>query len=423
MVWKNTSALGAAGAAPAPAPQPAAIAAAQPQQTFAPQQHPVAPPAPMPQMQSPLTSAGPMPAIQQPIAPAPPAAQPAAPAPRRARRTQAQIAADNAAAAAPPAQAAPTPQAPPVQFAQPQAAPSQAVIAQPASTALSAIPVGSFLGQMIANATTPQASALGRLMMVFGGQGGEPNLVPTICSTDTGMFDTDGFNPEGSDADLPVGKDPFYAIFLGYRLKLICWPREFDRTQPVVAPSWTAVISSANPEMYDIAGKALSDHQFTKKELRGQLFGAFGHPTGALELLWWEPQAGLLVTRTQRLLGAMNGTMESLITALPKAADTSGGSVAVLAPFPAEVKPGLPIATNSKGGQKWEEYPIAISQQSTGEGGAVLAAFQQWISGGGYTPDVDGILREWNTTTLTEIQMQTLLSISQAKAGSPRPAR
>lgn len=426
-------------------PAPAGTAPAAP---AAPAQHPVPPPT-QPAVASPLVAPAPpatgLPSLPAPapaaalVAPAapttPPAGIPVPPETPKRRRGPNKATAAAAppaapAAAVPPAAPgvavqqtipvpAPTPPAVAAQVvAPPPAAAPPAVVAQGGS-ALAMSP-NSFLGAMFAQAQSSSNSALGRLAQkLFGNGGGEPNLIPTIVVNEVGMFDCDQMNVEGSDADLPTGRDPFCGIYLGYRLKVVCWGQAYDRNNKNNDPPlWQAVIGADNPDLYDLAGQALADYQFTGKDRRAQLFTA--HPRGALEILWWEPQAKFMVVRTQQLITAMNDTMRNLIAALPRVKDASGVETPVLQPFPAAVCPADAVKQNSKGGNAWEEYPLQITQQVTGDGAVAAEAFQAWVNGGGYTEEVDATLKEWAKTTINQEQVNDLAGVVAAKKGAGR---
>ncbi len=397
-----------AAAHPVPPPTAPAPAAAAPP-AAAPSLPPVqAAPAPMPTA-APVAAAGapPAPASRprgrpradgQPAGSVPPGATPA---PRRSRGA--------AAAAAP----APAPAPAPAQPAQ------QMIVAPPAGGALATLDPNSYLGQLVLASASPDSSAMGRFLAALGNGGGEPNIIPTVLMTDSGLFDVDAMNPEGSDVDLPTGKDAFNAVFLGYRFVIVAWPHMSKaaglgtKDQPL----WRAVVGSANPDAFEVASLACADYQFTQRERRPGLYDSICHPRGALELLWWEPQAGFMATRTQQMSTAMKVTMENLIAALPKVKDLSGQDVPKLAPFPAVVAPGEAVANTSKGGAAWEEFPIGIWQQATGDTLAAFEAFKAWLVSPDNTPEVDAVLKEWNKTTLSDNELADLQAVSRAKRG------
>lgn len=410
MAWSLSKSPAAAQAAPAAAPAAAPVpppAPLPPQPVAYAQPAAVPPPAPAPIQQpvAPPFAASSLPPVQQPVAPAPSAAVAAAAEAQPARRTR-----------RPRAEVAPAAAPAPV-TAVPAAPTTQAVVAAPAPGVLSTLPANSYLAKFISAGQTPGAAAMGRLMHAFGGDGGEPNLIPTMNLVEAGnaaMFSADRMNPDGSNEDLPVGNAPFYAVFLGYRLHVVNWPRmsaQGNKDRPI----WSAIIGSDNAEAYDLAGRAISAYQYTKRELRS-IYEGIGHPRAALELLWWEPQAHFLVTRTQSFVNSMSLTMQSLAAALPQRADMSGQQVPVLSPFPAMVAPGSLIPAQTKSGQDITEYPIAIQQQVTGAGGEAMAAFQQWMNSGAYNAEVDAALTEWNRTTLDAAQLQTLQAVIDARS-------
>jgi hypothetical protein len=403
-------------AAPAAAAPPAAraplAAPTAPFSPYAPGAHPndrAAAPAAVPQPAAPAPSFTPpaqsaLPPVQQPAAPAPPGGGiPAIPEPpKRTRKPRAA-----------PAAAAPAPQ---------PAAPAPATTAvvetsAPAGGALSVLPAGSWMHALMAQRVAPAASGLGRAMSRLQGSGGVPNVFPTMYMTEVGLFDRDAMNPEGSDANLPVGREPFYAVYLGCRLKIVCWPKAADRNSANrESPRWQANIGEDQPDWLEIAGQAISAYQFTNKDRRPALFDALGHPRGSLELLWFDPEAGIIVTRTQNLVNAMNATWANLMSSFPQAPGLDGVMQSVVGPFPAMVSPGASESINSKSGQQWEEYPIQITQQASGDGLAAWQAFEQWIATGGYTAEVDKALREWSASTITPEQVEILRGVHAAKA-------
>jgi hypothetical protein len=404
MVWTLTKpANGAAPAAPAapahPVPPLGQVAAAPAAATVL----PAAPAAPAPAAQ---------PAVAAPAAAAPAqaATQPAA-APTRRRRTPT-VAAPAPASAPAQAAAAPAPAA-----AAPAAAPAQApaaalIQAQPQAGALT-LPQGSYLSTLIAGAQAA-GSALDKWLArttAFA----EPNVFATAVLNKVGYLDKDRMNPEGSDAELPIGRDGFYGVFLGFRLLITLWPHAYDPAEKD-PPKWAAKIGQDRGDLYDLAASAFKNYSYTKKPVR-ESFNPYGHPKATLELLWFDEQAGVIATRTMTTITSIDETINSLTTALPKGTGPAGEAISLLQPFPALVKPSTPISTTSKSGEVWDEYFLSIQQEATGPGAGALAAFQNFLNAGGYTADLDDALKEWSTTTLTDEQAQTLSAIADFRPG------
>jgi hypothetical protein len=442
MVWTKPQAAAPAAAAPATAAAPA------------PAQHPVPPPAPLPAAPAavvpapapvpPLPGAAaiqaaqgtpaattlPPPAVAAPAPPAPAAAAPAAPAPSR-RRGRPTVASTEATPPAAPAPVATHPGQQTLPVAQPGTPVTPAAVITPAATGLALpIPAGSYLAQLMANMSQPSesAAALGRWQDTMQAGGGEPNLFPMLTMTDSGLFDRDTMNVEGTDVDLPVGRDAWFGIFLGYRMTVLAWPKQAVRGGPKTQPLWKAVVGSDAPDAMDMVAAAVKEYQYTNKDRRSALFDGLCHPKAAVEILWYEGRidngrylGDLICTRTTPTMEGCRVTIDNLMAALPRVRGQDGRDYPTLAPFVARVQPSDKIPMKSKT-QDWEEYAISMSPMTTADSAetqqgfaGAKAAFDHWLQNGGYSAEIDAKIKKWNETTITQEQGDVLYNVSQAR--------
>jgi hypothetical protein len=303
------------------------------------------------------------------------------------------------------------------------------VAAAPAAAAVG-IAAGSFLAQFMANLTQPSASAqaLSRWQDAMTSGGGEPNLFPQLTLTDRGLFDRDQMNVEGTDVDLPVGRDAWFAVFLGYRMSVLAWPKAGERNGPKQQPLWKAVVGSDNVDAMDMVAAAVKEYTYTKKDRKAALYDTLAHPKAAVELMWYEGRldngryvGDIITTRTTPTLHSVTVTIDNLMLALPRVKGADGNDYPTLAPFVARVQPSDKLELQSKA-EKWEEYAISISplttsdtQETVAAFAAAKAAFDHWLQNGGYTADVDAKIKQWNQTTLTQEQGDVLYQVSQVR--------
>lgn len=337
----------------------------------------------------PPTAAVPPPAAQAP-APLPPVQQapaatpaPAAAEPRRSRRA--------APAATAPA-ATPTPAA---------SAPG------PAATVVTAVatPIQQLPGFLAA--LTPRGAVRGAALIVANrSTAGEPNIFPTVYMSggDTGgsMIAHD-MNAEGSSVDLPLGKDPVKVILIGVRYELVIWPKAFQRGVKIT-PRSKAIIADDDADAVALACKAAERYTFRNRATQDQ-FDGVGHPTLAVELLVFDPQAGLYCMQTSGGYDSCFNTAKELVGAFP-----------VVAPTPVEIQPFSYTTKGSKGQPGWLEHYYQIRQDANSpEMAPIKAAFNTFLNENGANPELNAAIAAWAKSTYTDDQMENLELASQIR--------
>lgn len=370
MAWQSRKAP--TSTAPAAAPAPA---------------HPVPPPtAGLPPVAAPPPAAPPAAVAAPAPAPAQPAPAPAAAAPAPARRRRA--APDPAAAAA-----------------QPAPAPAAAPVVQATATVIPTTPAPSagFLSLF-----APQAVNIGLGLKAWQDAAapiGEPNVFPVVELTggdNGGALDKDEMNVEGEGDDLPIGRDPVYGIVLGFRLITLVWPKQYERGEKQT-PKWKAVVNAGDAGAIDVLCRALSRCNFTPKDKR-TIFSApeLGIVSAGVEILTYEEQAGLMVMRSGRTYGSVNGTYVSLVSAFPNGQ---------LQPTPMQLTPTTTAVT----GKDYTEHHIDCRQLICEQTQAAANAFQAFVNENGQDPELTAALSKWQTGTLTADQMENLGRIAETR--------
>lgn len=355
MVWKRSTAPAAAGA-PATAAAPLPSAAPTPPTAGA-------------------TAAAPLPAVTTPPPAHPPAAETPAPA-RRGRKP----------ATPAPAQAAPA-----------------ATVAAPAASA-PPIPFTGFLALLMPK--DPNAKSALSSLIEGETEAGVPNLFPAITLTGGstgGSWENHAMNPEGANADMPGGKDPFPAVLLGYRYEVMVWPKVFQ-TGVKSIPTWKGNIPADEAEAADIAQQAVQRYTFKSKAARTE-YDAVGHPNLVLELLVFDERAGLMVVRSSGTYESALQTAKEMFAALPDGK---------LQPVPVRVQPVTYQTAGSKGQPGgWPEHFVSVKQEIAGEEmDKVKAEFQKFITENGEDPELVKTIAEWSKFSLSDSEMEQLRSIA-----------
>ncbi len=392
MAWKHTPAAAATAAAPLPAAQAAPVG------------HPLPPPTAAPSAT--------LPQMQAPAAPTPAAAEPQ----KRRRRSAAEIAAANAAAAAPAPAPAPA-QAPAVPAAswQPQPAQQQVIAAPTLANPAPAVLQGGFLS--LFTPVDPTKTAAAAIKRIAEQKGGEPNIFPTIGQVggDTGgMFDRDEMNEEGSDDDLPTGRDAFVGILIAYRILVLAWPKGSSGPGgPKTTPRWQAVISANEGAAADIAASAFKKYAFrtNRPEQKGAaepFFDSLCHPSMAVEALMFEPQAGLMCVRSCWTYDSLSFTNDQIIAAFPNG---------TMSPAPVQVEPHTWTTSGSKKRPTgWTAHGVKFNlppaQNVPAEVTQAVQAFSQFYAQEGQNPDLREAMDDWCRHTLTADQLATLQQIA-----------
>jgi hypothetical protein len=351
MVWKRNAPAAASAAAPSTgAPPP-----------------PTAPPAP----------AAAAPAALPPVATPPPtapaaAAPPVATAPRRSRRTA----------------EAPAPATP-------------ATVTTAGAVAMAAPALPGFLALLAPK--NPQAKSSLAILVDGRTAAGEPNIFPTVYMKggDTGgSFLAHEMNVEGASADLPLGKDPVLCILLGVRFEILLWPKAYERGVKMV-PSSKAILSYDEAEAVDAAQQAAQRYQFRNRQTQDQ-YDMVGHPTLALEMLVYDPQAGIYAIQTPSSYEAVFNTGKELLQAFPE-----------VRPTPVMIQPITYQTKGSKGNAPWAEHYYKVAQASNAAGmEEIKAEFNKFLAQSGSDPELNAAIAAWSKHTLTAEQLAKLKQIA-----------
>ncbi len=362
MVWTRSkpATAGAPATAAAPTGAPPPPTAAAPAQT--------------------APAAAALPPLAQPAAPTPAAAAPAAEPARRGRR------------AAAPAVAA--------------VAPAEATPVQPVATTTVAQQIVQLPGFLAV--LTPRTAGPSGAAAIINGRtsAGEPNIFPVVYLTggDTGgALVAHDMNPEGVDADLPVGKDPFKAILLGARFELLIWPKAFERGIKV-NPRSKAVIAYDNHAVVDIVQRAVQRYQFRNRATQDQ-YDTVGHPTMLLELLVYDPQAGIYGIQTTGGYESLFATCQELGIAFP-----------VVTPTPVEIGPYSYDTKGSKTQKPWKEHCIQIRQDNNSQDmQAIKTEFNKFLQENGSSPDLAASMAAWAKETITADQIEDMKEVAEIR--------
>lgn len=374
MAWKRTTAAPAGGAAaPAPTagtpPPPTAAAAATPSPAGLP---PIAPP---------------------PQAAAPAAAAPAAEAGRRRRGAAAPAAAE-------PAAAAPAAVAPAATVAA-TVAPAQRTV--PAAVSVVHPQLPGFLA-----ALTPKNAGPSALKAITEGRtsAGEPNIFPTLYLTGGetgGKMEPHDMNAEGTDADLPIGIEPVMNILLGVRFELLLWPKGYVRGVKM-SPSSRATIAFDEFAAVNVAQLAAQRYTFRNRATQDK-YDPFGHPQLTLDMLAFDPQAGLYCYQTTGSYDSLFNTSKELEVAFP-----------IVTPTPVIIQPITYNTKGSKTQEPWPEHYYKVTQASNAPGmKEIMDGFNAFLAENGSNAELGEAIAAWSKHTLTDDQFNRLANISELR--------
>lgn len=355
MVWKRNAPAAAAAAPSTGAPPPPTAAPA--------------PPAVLPPVAAP-----------PPVAPAAgPAPQPpAATAPRRSRRTAA-------------------PETAPLAPAQISAAVS--IGTAPAAVASPALP--GFLALLAPK--NPGAKSSLAILVDGRTAAGEPNIFPTVYMQGGdagGSMLAHDMNAEGTSADLPLGKDPVSCILLGVRFELLLWPKAYARGVKMT-PSSKAVLAYDEAEAVDAAQAAAQRYTFRNRQTQDQ-YDVVGHPTLALEMLVYDPQAGIYGIQTPSSYDSVFNTGKELLQAFP-----------VVQPTPVVIQPITYMTKGSKGNAPWQEHYYKVAQAANApEMAEIKVEFNKFLQASGNDPELNAAIAAWSKHTLSAEQLAKLKQIA-----------
>jgi len=330
--------------------------------------------------------------VLPPIAQPAPAAAPAAPvAPRRR---------------APPKEAAPaaTTVITPTVETNPAPAPAATTRRAPAQVTVQATAQVAALPGFLALLQPKNAGPSALQRIVDGKQAaGEPNLFPTVYlvgGEQGGQMAAHAMNPEGSDADLPVGKDPVNCVLLAIRFEVLFWPKAWVRGIKM-SPRGKAIINYDEIDAIDAMQLAVQRYAFRSRAAQDK-YDVAGHPSALIECLVYDTQAGLYCYQSAGTYDSMFRTSEELALAFPNAV-----------PTPIVLEPKTYTTPGSKTQAPWPEHFYHITQDANSDASKeVQASFNKFITENGSDPELLKAIAAWSKHTLSADQLDCLRQIA-----------
>lgn len=212
------------------------------------------------------------------------------------------------------------------------------------------------------------------------------------------------------DADtamqLPGGKYPFSAVFLGYRLVTIAFPlskEAADAAGGEKKPLFSGSVGCADGPTVALLQKACETYQFTKKEEKVK-FDNIGHVRMGVEILLFKVQSDgsplVYVARTPENYSSSAKTLASLGAALPNKQ---------MRAFPIEL---APITAEEKGSTKWPCHSFVSKADISPKGKAVWDGFMAIREALLADEEFTQTLTAWNQTDLSPAAIGALTQIA-----------
>ena len=241
--------------------------------------------------------------------------------------------------------------------------------------------------------------------------GGELNLFPTLTlqgGISGGMLKLDAMNEEHSDDDLQEGTRPTYGVLMGYRINVLCWPRAYDEKAAKQSPRWRAVINAdgaADGELLTLAYKA---YQFRsnrpEKGQPDQVWDPIGHLNASIELLLFEPKAGLICMRSATTFDSFTCTSKEIQGVWPDG---------IMSPKPVIVSPASEPRSSKT--RQWTEHFLKVAHHMGPETKAAWEGFAEFCQQAGGDLGLNQALTDWQTNTLNDDHRGTLDVMSQTR--------
>jgi len=212
------------------------------------------------------------------------------------------------------------------------------------------------------------------------------------------------------DADtamqLPGGKYPFSAVFLGYRLTALAFPlskEDADKAGGEVKPLFQGSVGCADAANIPLLQKACEVYQFTKKTEKSK-FDNLGHVRMGLEILLYKAQQDgsplVYVARTPLNYSSATRSLAALGKALPNGQ---------LRAFPVEL---TPVSTAEKGATAWECHSFLAKADISPKGKAVWDSFMAIREALLGDEEFQTTLTAWNQTDLSDGAIDALRQIA-----------
>lgn len=257
-------------------------------------------------------------------------------------------------------------------------------------------------------ALTPKNGGPSALKAITEGRtsAGEPNVFPTLYlvgGESGGNMAAHDMNAEGADADLPLGKEPVMCILLGVRFELLLWPKGYVRGVKM-SPSSRATI--AFDEFDGVNAAQLAAQRYTFRDRKSQdKYDPFGHPQLTLDMLVFDPQAGLYCFQTTGSYDSLFNTSKELEVAFP-----------VVTPTPVIIQPITYNTKGSKTNAPWPEHYYKVTQAANAQGMAEIRdGFNAFLQENGANAELGEAIAAWSKHTLNDDQFDRLVNISETR--------
>ena len=213
------------------------------------------------------------------------------------------------------------------------------------------------------------------------------------------------------DADtamqLPNGKFPFSAVFLGYRLVTVAFPLSKEAADATGGekkqPLFSGSVGCADGANVALLQKAAEAYQFTKKEEKTK-FDDIGHVRMGVEILLYKAQQDgsplVYVVRTPENYSSATQTLAALGSALPNRQ---------LRACPLEL---TPVTTQQKGSTAWPCHSFLAKADISPKGKAVWDSFMGIREVLLADEEFAATLTAWNQTDLSPSAIQALTQIA-----------
>lgn len=267
---------------------------------------------------------------------------------------------------------------------------------EPVETRAVSVAEQSFLAQITGTAQGDTAAAL-MAAHEAGDSGGSRLLFPTITQASGpagGAFQRVGNNTgPHANADVPEGKTPFLAVFMGYRYTGAVWPDNGGAGTQAPRPEASFAVPTSRPDVVAklmAAGKAF---QFSRKrDSHAVSAGGPGVVKPSLELMLYDPDADLVfVYRTPGHYSSAQALKDQLLATAQKDAQ---GNLAVR-PFFAQFSPKTEKRTRdgSPHAIVWHYPEIQVVGNGDARAQAAVLAYKKFLASAG--PDVTAAGGEW----------------------------
>lgn len=257
-------------------------------------------------------------------------------------------------------------------------------------------------------ALTPKHQGPSAFRVIVDGRtsGGEPNIFPMLSlvgGDSGGHMEAHSMNPEGTDADLPIGPDPVMVILLGVRFEILLWPKAYVRGVKM-SPTSRAVIAFDEINAVNVAQNAAQRYTFRNRMNQDQ-YDPFGHPQMAVQMLGFDPQAGLYCFESTGSYDSLFNTNKELDLAFP-----------VVTPTPVIIAPTTYLTKGSKTQEPWNEHYYKVTQAANSpEMKPIMDGFNAFLSENGSNPELTEAIASWSKHTLTDDMLNRLAHIGNIR--------